>query len=202
MKRLTQKLAVAAALIASMATANASLITSTGDAALTGATVETFDSVASGDYASLALAGVTVVGVGGPMTVDSVWTGAYGLGGQTLHNSSSSPLSFDLLFSTPVSAFGIWGGAVNNSWTYSAYDAADVLIESVTTSGACCAPTFHGVANTGIARVRLDGVGDWVIFDDLYFVAGGQVVPEPATLALLGLGLAGLAAIRRRKNSV
>lgn len=183
-------------LLAGVSGTNAAIITSTSDAALNGATVETFDSVTSGDYASLALNGVTVNGLGSPMTVNSTHTSQYGIAGQTLHNSSSSPQSFELAFDNTISAFGIWGGAVNNAWTYSAYDIAGNLIESITTSGNCCSTMFYGISAAGISTVRLEGFGDWVIFDDLHFTAQ---VSEPATLALLGLGLAGLGMTRRKK---
>ncbi len=199
MKKLITTAAISLALASGVA--QSAVITSAADASLTGATLVDFNSVANGDYASLSVADVTIVGDGAPMTVDATWTSSYGISGQSLHNSNSSPLSFDIIFGSTVSAFGIWGGAYNNNWTFEAYDIADNLIETANIATACCSAQFNGLANAGISRVTLSGYGDWVIFDDLVYVTEASSVSEPTSLALLGLGLFGLGAARRKQKA-
>lgn len=62
-------------------------------------------------------------------------------------------------------------------------------------------PAMIGAANVaGQVVLNLDrgGSGDYIAFD--YFELQGDVVPEPATIGLLGLGLSALALRRRRRS--
>jgi hypothetical protein len=52
--------------------------------------------------------------------------------------------------------------------------------------------------NSGVLPGVLGGLGG-VIITDLNFDAGGNDVPEPASLGLLALGLVGMAGLRRRR---
>lgn len=71
----------------------------------------------------------------------------------------------------------------------------DSITLAVSTSG-----TFVGIQSSDrIAYVNVGGVAGYTIgFDNVAF--GAARVPEPGTLALLGISFAGLAATRRRKK--
>ena len=178
--------------------ANSALITSSTNSALDGATVETFNSIGLGDYSSLSVSGATIVGNGGDMTISTEWTSAYGLDGSSLHNSDGTPGSFSIIFDNAVDAFGIWGGAYNNSWTFSAFDSLDNLIESVTASTSCCSPMFFGLLNNDMAKVTLSGAGDWVIFDNLTYKESVSAVPIPAAALMFLPALLGFLGLRRK----
>ena len=100
-----------------------------------------------------------------------------------------------ILFDTDIVRFSIWGsggGAAENA-VIQAFDASNNLVDSDTVTIPRGAYAELQVSGEGIRRVVLSYSGGCcAVFDDL-------LVPAPATVALLGLGLAGLGWSRRRK---
>lgn len=81
---------------------------------------------------------------------------------------------------------------------FSVFDNAWNLLESYTlTSGL---NVYNVIDRGGLFDIKyMQITGDFFAVDDLQF-DGGNPVPEPASMLLMGAGLAGLASMRRRKK--
>ena len=118
--------------------------------------------------------------------------------------ANNTSLGFiDILLAEPSQRAGAYVSGIIGGWAIRAdfFDAADTLLGSVLlANGPAFTPVFLGWEDPGgIARIRFDHLfaPNFVfIVDDL--TTG--MIPEPATGMLVGLGLVGLGALRRRRS--
>jgi hypothetical protein len=107
-----------------------------------------------------------------------------------------------ITFATPVSSVSIYvaGGFQPGSFDIEAFDALNNLVDadSVLTQGFA----QLSVSGSGIVQVVIrqpSGELTSFVFDDLEFTAQAVAVPEPSSLALLGLAFSALAGFLRRR---
>ena len=89
------------------------------------------------------------------------------------------------------------GQVASEQVTMNAYDSLDSLLASTTVT-ADTSWTLLAVSGADISKVVISQTGPVTTFNELSFDAAVPT-PEPGTLALAGLGLAGIAALRRKK---
>jgi hypothetical protein len=174
--------------------------------ALGGATpvVEDFESSPGGSGNTRIFSTVTVSCQGSAYCPGFFGTRSIGFGsaGQTVYFASPDSITF--VFGSAITAFGIdiWDLGTAGTTDFSATlsnGSSQTLFSSY--SGSFGNGLFVGVtATTPFTSITFTGTadGDGIDFDRMQIASAPSAVPEPATSAIVGLGLGAIALVRRR----
>jgi hypothetical protein len=121
----------------------------------------------------------------------------------TTDAGTSQVLTFDFALSGGPFSGNVWSNSLPGSYTF-AFSPSDFVGVGNAAGNvdyiSFAAPLVPTQFSDPVDLIRFFGNG-FSYFSYQYFAGAAVQVPEPATLSLLGLGLAGLGFIRRRKKS-
>ena len=189
-----KKLVIASVAAASCGALFATPISNSATGLASPATTITFDEHAlsvgesvTNQYSDL---GVTFT----PNLYYSSQTGFPNIVGNTITNFHPEIPQFSLNFLTTQNAIAFAMVSNSSVWNFTAL-LGDAVVESFSASVDTSANNFFGFTGINFDQIRITTPNDYMIIDNLQ-LSNNSTVPEPESLALVGLGLACLAFMR------